>query len=136
MTASLNVAVGVRVLLVLRPVEGQVAIPDSQFPSLPSSSSSNTACCASRPLRHRTDGSESIAGTSCSRSNLNGDQLSVRGDALGLTQQEDRRYAVTHFQDRFLLARNVDRRREMGTLRVIMFRVRAGHPIHEKNRRT
>jgi len=57
--------------------------------------------------------------------NLNGDQLSVRGGALGLTQQENHRYAMAHFQDGFLLARNVDRWREMGTFRVIIFRVGA-----------
>jgi len=57
--------------------------------------------------------------------NLNEDQLPVWGGAFDLTQQEDHHHAVTHFQDRFLLARNVDRRREMGTLGVFIFGVGA-----------
>jgi len=54
--------------------------------------------------------------------NLNKDQLSVRGDTLciGHTQQADHCYGVTHFQDSFFLARNIDRQGEMGTLRVII----------------
>jgi len=55
--------------------------------------------------------------------NFNRDQFSVRRDTLGLTQQEDHRYAMTHFQDGFFLTRNIDRRREMGTLGVFIFRV-------------
>jgi len=38
---------------------------------------------------------------------LDRDHTSVQGDALGLTQQEDHRHAVTHFQDGFLLSRNM-----------------------------
>jgi len=57
--------------------------------------------------------------------NLNRDQLSVRGDTLGLTKQEDHCYAVTHFQDGFFLTRNIDRRCEMSTLGVFIFGVGA-----------
>jgi len=57
--------------------------------------------------------------------NLSENQLSVRGKALDLTQQEDYQYAATHFQDKLLLARGIDRRHEIGALRVIIFRVGA-----------
>jgi len=56
---------------------------------------------------------------------LSEDQLPVLRGAFDLTHQEDHPYAVTHFQDGFLLARNVDRWREMGTRRVFIFRVGA-----------
>ena len=57
--------------------------------------------------------------------NLNSDQLSVRGDTLGLTQQEDHHYAMTHFQDGFFLTHNIYCWCEMGTLGVFIFRVGA-----------
>ena len=57
--------------------------------------------------------------------NLDKDQPSVRGGALGLTRQENHCHTVTHFGDGFPLARNIDRRCEMGALRVIIFRVGA-----------
>jgi len=61
--------------------------------------------------------------------NLSENQLSVPGDASSLTQQEDHCYAMTHFQDGFLLARDIDRRREMGTRQVIIFRVGAENGV-------
>ena len=120
MTASPDVAVGVPARL----VEGQVAIPDPQFHSLiflfrilPAV---RPGRCVLVQMGVRVEPEHHVATV-----NLSENQLSVPVDASGLTQQEDHCYAMTHFRDGFLLARDIDRRHEMGTRRVIIFRIGA-----------
>ena len=86
MTATLDVVVGFRARLILRAVECQAGVPDSQVPCRPFSSASTFSCtpdCESQLQHPRTDGSESRVGTSNRQRKLErGSEIGSKGYAV------------------------------------------------------
>ena len=123
MSAAAGVVAGVQGFLILR--SGlQVVVPGSRVLSRPfssSGSSSNTSCCASRPLCLRTDVNESRTGIPCMRRKLGrGSTTSSSTDTLRRTQQKNHRHAMAHIQDGCFLTFKIDGGHEIGTRRAVV----------------